>query len=416
MLLESILRALAPIKGFVYRKVVWTDETRRRLLVHVEARRGSRGHCSGCGRKGPGYDRQAVQHWEFVPCWNLPLRLSYAPRRIDCRRCGGPKVELLPWSEGKSRQTTSYRWFLAGWAKKLSWQEVARSFGTSWDSVYRSVQMAVAWGLAHRDLSGIEAIGVDEVAWQKGHRYLTVVYQIRGVKRLLWVAEHRKLRSLLGFFRMLGPQRSAQLKYVCSDMWRAYLTVIARKAKQATHVLDRYHIVAKMNQAIDEVRAAEARRLVADGHEPVLKHSRWCLLKRAANRTAKQTAKLADLMKYNLKTVKAYLLKEEFQRFWDYRSVPYAARFLVEWCRKTRRTKIEPMVKVANTIETHAELILNYIDAKGMISAGIVEGLNNKLKLHTKRAYGFRSYDAIQTALYHGLGALPEPNHTHRFC
>ena len=416
MLLESILRALAPIKGFVYRKVVWTDETRRRLLVHVEARRGSRGYCSGCGRKGPGYDRQAVQHWEFVPFWNLPLLLSYAPRRIDCRRCGGPKVELLPWSEGKSRQTTSYRWFLAGWAKKLSWQEVARSFGTSWDSVYRSVQMAVAWGLAHRDLSGIEAIGVDEVAWQKGHRYLTVVYQISGVKRLLWVAEHRKLRSLLGFFRMLGPQRSAQLKYVCSDMWRAYLTVIARKAGQAIHVLDRYHVVAKMNKAIDEVRAAEAKRLKADGHEPVLLHSRWCLLKRAANRTAKQTAKLADLMKYNLKTVKAYLLKEEFQRFWDYRSIPYAAGFLVEWCRKVRRTKIEPMVKVANTIEEHGELILNYIEAKGMISAGIVEGLNNKLKLHTKRAYGFRSYDAIQTALYHGLGALPEPNHTHRFC
>lgn len=344
------------------------------------------------------------------------MYLAYGLRRVDCPRCG-VKVELVPWGDGKTPLTAHFQWFLSRWARRLSWQEVARSFGTSWDSVYRSVRMAVEWGLVRRDLSGVTAIGVDEVAWQKGHHYLTVVYEITGnVKRLLWVAEGRTIRSLLGFFRLLGKRGSAKIAFVASDMWQAYLSVIARKAPDAVHVLDRYHVVAKMNRAIDQVRADEAKRLAADGHEQVLKHSRWCLLKRPWNRTKKEIARMRDLLKYNLRTMKAYLLKEEFQRFWEYKSLEYAGLFLAQWCAKVKRTGIEPMIKVAESIDEHGELIMNYIAAKGAISSGVVEGLNNKLKLHTKRAYGFRTYDAIQTALYHGLGHLPEPTHTHRFC
>lgn len=416
MHLQSILRRVEPIKGFVYGRAEWYEGARLALVVSVSARKGSHGCCSGCGRKRPGYDHLPARRWEFVPLWNMAVFLADAPRRVNCPSCG-VVVELLPWAEGKTPRTRSLERFLAGWAKLLSWQQVARSFGSSWDTVYRSVQSVVQWGLAHRDLSGIEAIGVDEVAWQKGHRYLTVVYQISGgAKRLLWVAEGRTMRSLLGFFRMLGPERSGEIKFVASDMWKAYLTVIARKARNALHVLDRFHVVAKMNKAIDEVRAAEARQLKADGHEPVLKHSRWCLLKGRASRTRKETARLKDLLKYNLRSVKAYLLKEEFQRFWEYKTLWHGARFMYEWIGKVEKTNLEPLKKVARSLDAHGELILNFIAAKGQITSGAVEGLNNKLKLHTKRAYGFRTYDAIQTALYHGLGQLPEPPCTHKFC
>jgi transposase len=317
---------------------------------------------------------------------------------------------------GKHSLATTYRWFLAGWAQRLSWKGVADAFGTTWQNVFRSVKHAVSWGLAHRDLSGIASIGVDEVQWQRGHKYLTLVYPIdEGSKRLLWIGKDRTAKTFLRFFRMLGKQRSAQIKFVCSDMWRAYVKVIAKKSAGAIHVLDRFHIMQKMNQAIDEVRAAEAKRLAADGYEPVLKHSRWCLLKRPENLTEKQTVKLSELLQYNLHSLRAYLLREDFQRFWEYVSPGWAARFLDQWCTRTMRSKIEPMKKVARTLRNHRELILNWFRAKRAISAGTIEGLNNKVKLTTRKSYGFRTYEAIEVSLYHNLGRLPQPEFTHRF-
>jgi transposase len=340
----------------------------------------------------------------------------YAMRRVDCPQCG-VTVEQVPWADGKNQLTKTYQWFLARWSKRLSWREVAQVFHTTWESVFRSVKMAVQWGLKHRDLSGIEALGVDEVQWRKGHKYLTLVYQIDSHgKRLLWVGRDRTAKTLLRFFRMLGREWSASLQFVCSDMWQPYLKVIAKKAGQAIHILDRYHIMAKMNQAIDEVRAEEAKRLKQKGEKPVLKHARWCLLKRPENLTERQTVKLSELLKCNLRSVRAYLLREDFQRFWEYRSPFWAKRFLKEWCTRTMRSKIEPMKRVARTLRSHEELILNWFRAQGTLSSGVVEGLNNKVKLTMRKSYGFRTGGAIELALYHSLGALPEPKAAHEFC
>jgi transposase len=319
MQLKTILNCVERHKSFVYDEVRFRDADRSALEVVIRERANGRPICSGCGQAGPGYDRLPERRYEFVPLWAMAVFLVYAPRRVACPRCG-VKVERVPWAEGKSRLANSYQWFLASWAKLLAWQQVATVFHTSWQSVYRSVQRAVAWGLAHRNLDGIEAIGVDEVQWQKGHHYLTLVYQIDGsCRRLLHIAPERTMRSLLSFFRLLGKTRSVALKFVCSDMWQPYLKVIAKKAGQAVHVLDRFHIMAKMNKAIDEVRAEEAKRLKQKGEEPVLKHARWCLLKRPENLTDRQEVKLAELLKCNLKAVRSYLLREDFQRFWEYR-------------------------------------------------------------------------------------------------
>jgi transposase len=415
MQLKTILNRVERHKSFIYGAIRFSDAERSALEVAVQERANGQPICSGCGQAGPGYDRLPERRYEFVPLWALAVFLVYAPRRVACPRCG-VKVERLPWAAGKSPLTRTYQWFLASWAKLLPWQQVANRFRTSWQSVYRSVQMVVDWGLAHRNLDGIEAIGVDEVQWRKGHRYLTLVYQIDGnCRRLLHIAPERTVRSLLSFFRMLGPARSAALRFVCSDMWQPYLKVIAKKAGQAVHVLDRFHIMAKMNKAIDEVRAGEARRLKQDGYEHILKHSRWCLLKRRENLTQQQTVKLAEVLKYNLQTVRAYLQREDFQRFWEYRSPYWAACFLVEWCGRVLRSRIEPMKKVARMLESHGELILNWFRAKGTISAGMVEGQNYNVKLTLKKSYGFRTEDAVKTALYHRLGALPEPEFAHKF-
>jgi len=417
MQLKTILNRVEYFKSFVYGKAKWVDDADRPTIeVNLEARKNGRPICSGCGQPGPGYDRLRERRFEFVPLWGIAVYFMYAMRRVDCPTCG-VKVEQVPWCDGKNQLTTTYRWFLAGWAQRLSWKGVACAFGTTWQNVFRSVKHAVSWGLAHRSLEGIEAIGVDEIQWQRGHKYLTLVYQIdEECRRLLWAGKDRTAKTLLRFFRMLGKERAARLDFVCSDMWKPYLKVIAKKAGQAIHVLDRFHIMAKMNKAIDEVRAAETKRLEQDGYEPVLKHSRWCLLKLEENLTQKQAVKLSELLQYNLQSVRSRLMREDFQFFWDYVSAYWAEQFLHRWCTRTMRSKIEPMKKMARTLRAHRPLLLNWFRAKGAVSAGTVEGFNNKVKLTLRKSYGFRTYTAMEMALYHALGALPEPQVTHKFC
>ena len=193
--------------------------------------------------------------------------------------------------------------FLAHWARKLSWQETAPSFCSTWDKVCQSVEYVVQWGLEHRQLGPIVAIGVDEIQYGDGHKYLTLVYQIeQQCTRLLWIGQERTMESFDRFFTMIGEGLAKQIQFVCSDMWKPYLNVIAERCSQAIHILDRFHIVAKMNAALNHVRADEARRLARDGYEPILKKSRWCVLKRKRNLTEHQRFRLRDLLRYNLRT------------------------------------------------------------------------------------------------------------------
>src|SRR5262245_45938529 len=140
-----------------------------------------------------------------------------------------------------------------------------------------------------------------------------------------------------------------------------------------------------MNKALDEVRAEETRRMKREGRDPVLRKSRWLLLKRGENLGDEQYFRLRDLLRYNLKTVRAYLLKEAFQQLWDYNSPAVAGKFLDEWCHQTMRSRIEPMKKIARSLRQHRELILNYFRAQKLISSGVVEGLNNKAKAFRRR-------------------------------
>jgi transposase len=417
MRIQTILNRVEKFKSFVYGAARLEEGADGpALVVRVRPRKNGRVHCSGCGRPGRAYDRLKERRFEFVPLWGILVFLAYRMRRVNCKRCG-ITVEMVPWCDGKNQLTTTYRWFLSTWAKRLSWSEVASIFRTSWDSVFRAVDHAVEWGLAHRDLSKLKALGIDEIAWSHGHQYLTLVYDIGGeVRRLLAVAEDRTEASLRLCLEGLGEATCKQVQYVCSDMWKPYLNVIAEKLGDAIHVLDRFHIMQKFGKAIDEIRAEESKRLQRDGYEPVLKRSRWCFLKRPENRTDKETVKLSEILQYNLRTVRAFLQREEFQRFWEYKSAAWAGKFLDEWTGRVMRSRLEPMKKVARTIRTHRELILNWFRAHGEVSSGAVEGLNNKVKLVTRKSYGFRTAEMAKLALLHNLGHLPEPERTHKFC
>jgi transposase len=276
MRLIRLLNHCHHVPGFVYAKARLCPE-HGIIEIEVRPRRGSKPICSRCHQPAHGYDHLGLRRFEFVPCWGLMVMLLYHMRRVHCKTCG-VVVEELPWAIGKHQLTKAYMLFLAHWARKLSWQETALSFRTSWDKVCHAVEYVVEWGLANRTLGTIQAIGVDEIAYAKGHKYLTLVYQIEaGCTRLLWIGKERTAESFAQFFDRIGKPLSDGIAFVCSDMWKPYLKVIRERAPNAVNILDRFHIVAKMNDAVNDVRAAEARRLVQDGYQPVLK-TRWCLL------------------------------------------------------------------------------------------------------------------------------------------
>jgi len=326
------------------------------------------------------------------------------------------KVEQVPWGIGKHTSTRAYMLYLAHWARKLSWRETALSFRTTWDQVCQAVEYVVQWGLEHRELDSVRAIGVDEIQWGRGHDYLTLVYQIEAdCVRLLWVGKERTKQSFEQFFTLIGQELAAKIEFVCSDMWQPYLELIAKHCTAALNILDRFHVVAKLNLALDDVRAAEARRMAREGFEPVLKKKCWCLLKRPENLTDQQPISLRELLGYNLKSVRAYLLKEEFQQFWDYDSPTWAAKYLDRWCTRAMRSRIDPVKKFARTVRAHRELLLNYFRAKKQFSSGVIEGLNNKAKVTMRKAYGYRTFRIAELSLYHVLGKLPEPKLAHKF-
>lgn len=416
MLLKTILNLVEKHAGFVYEQVtIVGEEMARSIEVEVRCRRRSRPICSGCSRRGSRYDALSPRRFQYVPLWGIPVFFVYAMRRVNCRQCG-VRVEKVPWAEGKRQTTRSFEWFLATWAKRLSWTEVGQIFGTTFETVFRAVERAVEWGRSQADYSGIESVGIDEIQWKFGQTYLTLVYQIDvGVRRLIWVGEHRTLATINGFFDWFGEERLSALRFVCSDMWKPYLRAIRERASHALHVLDRFHIVAHLSKAIDEVRSTEARELRRKARGELLKGSRWAILRRPENRSAAEEIKLRDIVRANLRTARAVLLREELYVFWTYHSRVWAGKFLDAWCRKVMRTRIEPMKKVARMFRNHRDLLLNWFDAKAL-STGIVEGFNSLAKLTMKKAFGFRTYRAIEVALYHRLGALPDPPSIHRFC
>ena len=422
---KTILNAIQHFPGFVFKDIrlrCHGDGQPRHIEIALEPHGSIPAKCSRCLQPAPGYDHLPQRRFLFVPLWGIVTWFLYAARRVNCPE-HGVVVEHVPWSDGKRPITIAMMCFLSRWARRLSWRETARAFHTSWECVYRSLEWFVQWGLAHRQLAGVESIGVDEIHWGKRKRannFLTVIYQIdRDCRRLLWVGQRRTQATLRRGLAALGEDVVQGLRFVCSDMWRPYLNVIAAKAGQALHVLDRFHITSHLNQALDQVRRAESGRLRATCRAQAehLKNMRWKLLRRSSRVRGRARCQLGRLLRTKLETARAWALKDLFEHFWTYKSVKHAGDFLDYWTWRALRSRIEPMKKVARMLRTHEELLLNWFRAKGEISSGVVEGLNNKIRVVTRRSYGFRTFDAMEIALYHTLGKLPEPEaFTHSFC
>lgn len=417
---KTLMNKTQPIPGFTYAAVALKERGRTaELWVEVQAHRQRAAHCSVCDKPAPTYDHLPRRAWTHVPIWGIPTRWFYGPRRVDCME-HGVRVEAMPWNQGKRPWTVAMMVFLARWGRRLSWREVAEVFEVSWDAVYRSVSWIVEWGLARRVLEGIRAIGVDELHRGKGKQaknFVTLIYQIdSGCKRLLWVGLRRTQRTFRQGLKALGPDVVAGIEVVATDMWKAYLAVVRKHMSHAVQILDRFHLVALLNKAVDQVRRSEGHTLRASARGARLKNTRWLLLKPRARVRGKARERLDRVIGSKLKTARAWVLKEAFAHFWTFNHPRWAKAFLDGWITRALRSRLEPMRRVARTFRAHSDLILNWFECKKQFSTAAVEGMNNKIRVVTRRSYGFRSFPVLKIALYHALGKLPEPELTHRFC
>jgi len=314
MLIKTILKFVTDYKSFRFGQVSFQQKNTSdpHIVAVLHPRKNGKILCSECGCSCPIYDTaRTARRFEFVPLWNIPIFFLYKMRRVTCLE-HGIVVEQVPWSDGKHTQTIEQRQFLANWARRLSWSEVAECFKTTYGKVFRAVKWIVEWGLEHRNLDGIESLGIDEVQVRKGHQYATLVYQLdEGNKRLLGIEEGRTEESLEKFFTKFDDgtegeeQRSKKVKWVCSDMWKAYLNVIGKVCTNALNILDRFPIKGHLTDAVNATRKSDAAKLKKEGREAVLTKSKYIFLKNPENLTDDQAAKLSELVQYNLRVIRA---------------------------------------------------------------------------------------------------------------
>jgi transposase len=407
MLLESICRKTLGFKGFRVKKV---QNGERGIEILVVPRKRSQPICSECGGKRPGYDSLQERSFRHVPLWGIATWILYQPRRVSCPGCG-IRVEKIPWGLGKCPLSLPLVVVTAVWAKLLPWETVGGILGVHWNTVKAAVDAVVRYGLEKRDLEGVLAIGIDEISRKRGHRYMTNVYDLGGM-RLIWTGEGREEATLDRFFAEMGEGFTAKLKGICCDMWSPYLKVVKKKAPLALLVFDKFHLIRHLLDAVDEVRREEARELEKE-YPDLLKGTRYLFLKNPWNLTEKQRLRLQGLEKLNLRINRAYLLKEAFREFWDYLDPEKAKEYLSTWLSWASHSRLQPFVEFARMVRRHKKGILNWFEMG--INNGMVEALNRKAKLIAARAYGYRTPHTFALAMYHCLGNLEMPTLTHKF-
>jgi len=408
MLVETLIKQTVDLQGF---RLISTKKETMGIVAEIIPDHRFSIYCGVCRTPGKYRDTRPMRYFRHVPLWGIPVWFAYSPRRVFCPFCQSIHVEAIPWTTGKRRFSTAFACFLAIWAKLLPWLEVGRLFKCSWGTVASAVDTVVEYGLLNRNLTGITHIGIDEISRKRGHVYLTNVYDLKE-KTLIWSGGGRTKETLRNFFEYLGPENISKLQGICCDMWQPYIDVINEYAPQVTLVFDKFHIVHHLMKAVDQVRRDEIREKGKE-HKELMKDSRYIWLKNPWNLTDKQKNRLGFLEKLNLKINRAYLLKESFRIFWSYQIKTLAQQYLKKWFWWATHSRIKPMRDFAWLIRRHEENILTYFDQP--INNGTVEGLNNKAKVISHRAYGFRSPQNYIRNLYLCMADLPLPKLLHTF-
>jgi len=377
-------------EGYRVTTVERFDGTRPRVWIALEPIPNRPLQCGRCGaRVGSVHD--ATQRWvRDLPLFDAETWLQVRRCRVWCPQCAGPTLAAIPWLAPYARLTQRMGESVARLCQVLPLKHVAEYYGLGWDQVKAIDKAFLARTLGPVDLTGVEAIAMDEFAIQKGHRYATVVVESHS-RRVLWVGRGRGREDVRPFFRILGRAGCEQLRAVAMDMNAAYELEVQHHCPQAEIVYDLFHVVAKYGrEVIDRVRVDEANRLRHDRRaRAVIKGARWLLLRNRENLAGPEDrVRLQELLSANRKLLTVYVLKDDLKHLWTYHYPGAARRFWHAWYTRAVRSRITPLVAFAKRLKPYLHGILAH--CKWPLHTSLIEGINNKIKVIKRMAYGFR--------------------------
>ena len=369
------------------RRKLWGS--RQRVVITLEEQDGHVGVCEGCGCSVEAVHERVSREVRDLPILGTETVLLMQRRRLDCPECG-PTLEHLEWLERYARVTDRLAEAVARLCEVLPIKQVAQFYGLGWETVKEIHKSWLQRTLGPVDLSGVRVIGMDEFAIQKGHRYATVVVDPL-TRRVLWVGRGRGRKDVRPFFELLGLEGCARLEAVAMDMSAAYEEEVRERCPNAEIVWDLFHVAAKYGrEVIDRTRVDEANRLRQDTNaRKVVKGARWLLLRNKKNVTkAEDRVRLKELLEANEQLATVYVLKDDLKHLWDYKYPGAARRFWDQWYERAVESGIKPLVKFAKALEQRLEGILAH--CRYPLHTSVIEGINNKIKVIKRMAYGFR--------------------------
>ena len=373
------------------------------VRVYVDHSKDADWTCPECGRSCRLYDHQAERRWRHLDTCQYRTVLHAQVPRSDCSE-HGPRVVKLPWAEPGSRFTALFEALAISWLQQASQKAVAEQLHLSWDEIHLILDRAVERGLKRRRAEEVPRLGVDEKAYKKGYRYLTLVNDLdRG--RVLYVAEEREEASLNGFWKTLTEEQLQGIEAIAVDMWDAYLNSIRKNLPDADRkiVFDKFHIAQHLGDAVDKVRRKEQKELNAQG-DPRLKGTRYSWLRNPDNMDHKEKLAFAALRKAHLKSSRAWALKQSAMDLFTYSSESWARKHFRWWYSWASRCRLQPMVKVAGMLKRRFENIITYLHHR--ITNAASESINAKIQWVKYTARGYRNKQNFINAIYFHCGGL----------
>jgi transposase len=330
-----------------------------------------------------------------LSCGDRHVYLEIEFRRVDCRKCGKVKNEQLDWLADNPFYTKRFAVYVGKRCRDAPIKSLAEELNLDWHTVKELEKEYMRELLEKAGTPGPEAIGIDEISIRKGHTYRIVVSDLIRCRPIWFGGKDRSEASMQQFYEWLGPKKVKRIRLAVMDMWKPFRNVAKEQAPQAAILFDKFHVIRHLNDALDQVRKTEYARLTGRKKQ-FIKGQKYTLLTHQENLSMEGRKALKALLAANKRLSTAYILKESFCQLWDYQSEGWARRFFDNWCDALKWQRLKPYEKFAEMIERHWDGIAAYTKPENKVSLGFVEGLNNKIRVIQRRAYGLHDEEYLR--------------------
>lgn len=386
------------------------DLEEQKVEVRLEADPRYERCCGECGRAATLHDHAPERSWRHLDTMQFQTVLTARVPRTQCPDCG-VKTCVVPWAEPHGRFTLMFEAFAIRVLQAAASTQQARTLlGLSWNSVQRIMDRAVERGLASREVDQVTQVGIDEKSFGRGHDYISVMTDLDG-SRVLEVSEGRDEAAANALWETFTEEQRGRVEAVAMDMWRAFEKSVTTNAPHAQIVHDRFHISKHLGEAVDKVRRQEHKALKSEGDQ-TLTGTRQLWLYNPENLSDEQWSEFESLKEAELKTARAWAIREQFRWFWEYRYAGNARKFFARWYAWASRSQLAPIREVAKMLKRRLENILTWF--RHRISNGPAEGFNSRIQAIKSAARGFRNFDNYRTRILFFCGKLkllPDDGH-----